>query len=201
MQDGINNNSEYAFNSSYNNYTYMYYTNSQAKTTLENWYQTNIGSKSDLAKNVASGNYYCEQAKVKPYDSYTSGNATMITYTSYTPDFKCSSDGNGKGVVSSSVGLLSYDEVVYAGGYYEQSNSNYYLNNSAINWWTMSSAGFQSYRVIVWAVSTVGSVSTTGVINNNYVVNTNTVRPVINLTANTQVSDGDGTKGNPFIVE
>ena len=199
MQDGINSNARYAFNSNYNNYTYMYYTNSQAKTTLESWYQTNIGSKSDLAKNVASGNYYCEQAKVKPYDSYTSGNATMITYTSYTPDFKCSSDGNGKGVVSSSVGLLSYDEVVYAGGYYEQSNSNYYLYNPAIYWWTMSSAGFQSYRVIVWAVSS--SVSTTGVINNNYVVNTNTVRPVINLTANTQVSDGDGTKGNPFIVE
>ena len=38
MQDGINNNTNYQFNSNYNNYTYMYYTNSNAKTTLENWY-------------------------------------------------------------------------------------------------------------------------------------------------------------------
>ena len=53
----------------------------------------------------------------------------MTTYNKYTPDFKCSSDGNGKGLVNASVGLLTYDEVVYAGGYYRQSNSNYYLYN------------------------------------------------------------------------
>ena len=141
MQDGINDNANIRFNlnnDDNHNYTYMYYTNSNAKITLESWYQTNIGSKADLAKNVASGAYYCEQAKVKYSDSWTSGNATMITYTSYTPDFKCSSDGNGKGVVSSSVGLLTYDEVVYAGGYYVKDNSNYYLYNSAIYWCTMS---------------------------------------------------------------
>ena len=201
MQDGINSNTEYKFNSNYNNYTYMYYTNSQAKTTLDTWYQTNIGSKANLAKNVVSGAYYCEQAKAKYSDSYTSGSATMTTYNKYTPDFKCSRDGNGKGLVNASVGLLTYDEVVYAGGYPYSNNDNYYLYNSAIYWWTMSSAGFQSYRVIVWAVGTVGNVSTTGVINNNYVVNTNTVRPVINLTTNTQISDGDGTSENPFVVE
>ena len=93
MQDGINSNANIAFNSNYNNYTYMYYTNSQAKTQLENWYQTNIGSKADLAKNVASGNYYCEQAKAKYEDGVTSGSATMTTYNKYIPDFKCSSDG------------------------------------------------------------------------------------------------------------
>ena len=201
MQDGINSNTEYKFNSNYNNYTYMYYTNSQAKTTLDTWYQTNIGSKANLAKNVASGAYYCEQAKAKYSDSYTSGSATMTTYNKYTPDFKCSRDGNGKGLVNASVGLLTYDEVVYAGGYPYSNNDNYYLYNSAIYWWTMSSAGFQSYRVIVWAVGTIGNVSTTGVINNNYVVNINTVRPVINLTTNTQISDGDGTSENPFVVE
>ena len=45
MQDGINDNAKYKFNSKYNNYTYMYYSNSEAKTQLESWYQTNIGSK------------------------------------------------------------------------------------------------------------------------------------------------------------
>jgi len=35
MQDGINSNANIAFNSSRNNYTYMYYTNSEAKTQLE----------------------------------------------------------------------------------------------------------------------------------------------------------------------
>ena len=194
MQDGINNNTNYKFNSNYNNYTYMYYTNSQAKTTLESWYQTNIGSKADLAKNVASGAYYCEQAKAKYSDSYISGSATMTTYSKYTPDFKCSSDGNNKGVVNASVGLLTYDEVVYAGGYQHSSNSNYYLNNPAIYWWTMSPAGFSGSYSYVWDVNNTGSIRNVTV---DYI---DVVRPVLNLTADIQISDGDGTKDSPFVV-
>ena len=194
MQDGINSNANIAFNSNYNNYTYMYYTNSQAKTQLESWYQTNIGSKADLAKNVASGAYYCEQAKAKYSDSATSGSATMTTYRKYTPDFKCSSDGNNKGVVNASVGLLSYDEVVYAGGYPYSNNDNYYLNNSAIYWWTMSLAGFGSGRSRVWRVTTSGS------IYNGDVDDTYRLRAVLNLNADT-LATGSGTSSDPFVVE
>ena len=195
MQDGINSNAQYKFNLNSNNYTYMYYTNnSNAKTQLESWYQTNIGSKSDLAKNVASGAYYCEQAKAKYSDSYTSGNATMTTYSKYTPDFKCSSDGNGKGVVNASVGLLSYDEVVYAGGYYGQNNNNYYLYNG-YGFWTMSPAGCSGSTPNIWDTNAVG------IINSNFATFTRSIQPVLNLTTNTQISDGDGTKNNPFIVE
>ena len=195
MQDGINNNARYAFNSNYNDYTYMYYTNSEAKTILESWYQTNIGSKSDLAKNVTSGAYYCQQAKVKYDDSYTSGSATMTVYNKYTPDFKCSSDGNGKGVVSASIGLLTYDEAVYAGGYYGQSNSNYYLYNSSIGWWMMSPAGFAFGSSHVWYVNTTGN------LNYSIVHGTPRLFPVLILTADTQISDGDGSKDSPFAVE
>ena len=192
MQDGINNNTNYKFNSNYNNYTYMYYTNSQVKTTLESWYQTNIGSKADLAKNVASGAYYCEQAKAKYSDSYTSGSATMTTYNKYTPDFKCSSDGNGKGVVNASVGLLTYDEVVYAGGYYAQNNNNYYLYNNTY-FWTMSPAGFSGSYSYVWSVDSTGNI-------NNYSVNvTYAVRPVIILNADT-LATGSGTSSDPFVI-
>ena len=194
MQDGINSNANIAFNSNYNNYTYMYYTNSEAKTTLENWYQANIGSKKDLASSVASGNYYCEQAKVKVSSSYTSGSANMTLYSNYAPDFKCNSDGNNKGVVNTSVGLLTYDEVVYAGGYYGQNNSNYYLNNLAIYWWTMSPAGFSGSRATVWLVNTTGN------LNNYFVNNTYRLRPVTSLKSDTKISNGDGTKENPFTI-
>ena len=193
MQDGINNNATYKFNSNYNNYTYMYYSNSEAKTTLESWYQTNIGSKSDLAKNVASGAYYCEQAKAKYSDSWTSGSATMTTYNKYTPDFKCIADGNGKGIVNASVGLLSYDEVVYAGGYYNQSNSNYYLNNPAIVWWTMSPVGFSGSNSFVWGVGT------TGYFNYGIVTSAVRLRAVLNLTADT-LATGSGTSSDPFVI-
>ena len=193
MQDGINNNTNDQFNSNYNNYTYMYYTNSNAKTTLENWYQTNIGSKADLAKNVASGNYYCEQAKQKRADSYTSGSATMTTYNKYTPDFKCESDGNGKGIVNASVGLLNYDEVAYAGGYPYSNNNSYYLYNSAIDWWTMSPASFSGSYSCVWYISTSGSNY------DHHIYDTYHLRAVLNLTANTQII-GNGTSSNPYKI-
>ena len=195
-QDGINSNANIAFNSNYNNYSYMYYTNSQAKTQLESWYQTNIGSKSDLAKNVVSGAYYCEQAKVKYDNSMTSGSATMTTYNKYTPDFKCTTDGNGKGVVNASVGLLTYDEVVYAGGYWGQSNNNnYYLYNSVIYWWTMSPSGFlPASRSNVWYVNATGDIRTGNIYNPGH------LRVVLVLNDDTQISSGNGTKENPFTI-
>ena len=193
MQDGINSNANIAFNSSRNNYTYMYYTNSEAKTQLESWYQTNIGSKSNLVKNVASGAYYCEQAKAKYSDSMTSGSATMTTYNKYTPDFKCSSDGNGKGIVNASVGLLTYDEVVYAGGYYAIGNKSYYLDNTTY-FWTMSSAGFFSgSKSHVWIVNTAGAIADIDVSD------IRRLRAVLNLNADTLVT-GDGTSSDPFVV-
>ena len=193
MQDGINNNTSYQFNSSSNNYTYMYYTNSEVKSMLESWYQENIGNKNNLASRVVTGNYYCEQAKIRYDDSYTSGNATMTAYDKYTPNFKCESDGNGKGVVNASVGLLSYDEVVYAGGYYAQNNSNYYLNNPAIYWWTMSPSGSNYGYSYEWFINPNSSIQTNGVDN------TYCIRPVINIKSDVQVI-GNGTSSNPYVV-
>ena len=107
--------------------------------------------------------------------------------------FKCSSDGNNKGVVNASVGLLSYDEVVYAGGYYGQNNNNYYLYNN-MAFWTMSPFGFSSPS------SRVCRVRTTGDIDYENAASTNYLRPVLNLDANTQITVGDGSKENPFTI-
>ena len=192
MQDGINNNATYAFNSNYNNYTYMYYSNSEVKPILENWYQTNIGSKSNLDSKVSSGNYYCEQAKTIYSSGWTSGNANMTVYSSYTPDFKCTTDGNGKGIVNSNVGLTTYDEVVHAGGYYNKNNTNYYLSNGNISW-TMSPTGLYQNYAVVW------DVYQNGYINGNRVYSEYSVRPVIVLDTNTLVT-GTGTSSDPFVV-
>ena len=192
MQDGINSNTGYEFNSNYGNYMYMYYTNSQAKTQLENWYQTNIGSKADLASNVATGNYYCEQARVKKQGIGVPGNAIMVDYTDYTPDFKCETDGNGKGIVNASIGLITYDEVVYAGGYYDKSNESYYLYKAS-TFWTMSPDGIAATEA-VWAVYSYG-------IHDYLITGAFNLRPVLNLRPDIQISDGDGTINSPFVVK
>ena len=192
MQDGINNNANYAFNSNYKDYIYMYYSNSEIKSTLENWYQTNIGSKTNLASKVVNGGYYCEQAKVKYNDSATGGNSIMTTYTSYNPTFNCSTDGNEKGIVNASIGLLTYEEVLYAGGYYKQTNNTYYLYNGSITSWLMSpSSGYYSFS---WLISTAGNIE-------NAIASANRgLRPVLVLNADIHAS-GTGTSSDPFVVE
>ena len=199
MQNGINNNTAYKFNSKKDNYTYMYYTNSEIKSTLESWYQTNIGSKSNLASKVARGSYFCEQAKVKNLVSgtVTSGNATMTIYDEYKPNFKCSSDGNRKGLVNVSVGMLSYDEAIYAGAHRGQPNRNFYLYIPNDYWWTMSPAGVSSSLAYVWCLSNNGYIGSCI----NGVSATNRLRPVLILNADTQTSSGDGTINSPFVVE
>ena len=194
MQNGINNNSTYKFNSNINSVDYMYYSNSEAKPTLENWYNTNIGNNETYSKYVVTGNYYCEQAKAKAADELTAGSSTMTVYSSYTPNFKCEIDGNGKGIVNSNVGLFTYDELVYAGGYSDFNNSSYYLYTTNY-WWTMSPSGYSSYpSATVWRIVGEGTYRDFGV---DY---SHTLRPVINLKSDTNMI-GLGTKANPYVVK
>ena len=181
------------FNSTYNPYDKMYYTNSEIKTAVENWYKTNITDKGFDGK-VASGNYFCEQAKVVWKTSYTAGSATVVTIDNYTPSFDCTTDGNGKGVVSGKVGLITVDEVLFAGGVMA-SSSNFYLKNGSI-YWMMSPAGFRTSN----DVANAWYVDDDGYTNGTSVDNILDVRPVLSLSADTLVS-GSGTNSDPYIVK
>ncbi len=196
MEAGINNNAFINFNSNNNSYTNMYYTNSNVKKVVESWYSTNIGNNSDYQQHIVSGSYFCEQAKAKYLSSYTSGSASMTVYSSYTPNFKCATDGNGKGIVNASVGLITYDETVFAGGYFRNGNTNYYLYNpTSISYWTMSPAGYGG-SPIVWINQQDGYIA-------EYPINASTtrgIRPVLILRADTMVT-GSGTSTDPYIVE
>ena len=192
MQDGINNNARYAFNSN----NYMYYSDSTIKSLLTSWYNTNIVSKG-YDSYVAVGNYYCEQSKVK-YDrsDVTTGKSDAVTYVNYTPDFKCVTDGNGKGVVTDSVGLITYDEVSYAGGYFDKNNNTIYLNIGKY-FWTMTPVGLiKNSYYSQWCVTSSGSISGNG----SGDTTNNIVKPVINLKLNVQAS-GTGTSSDPFVVQ
>ena len=184
------------FNSEFDTYDKMYYTNSELKTVVDNWFTTNITG--DNASKVVSGNYFCEAARVA-YDGtdykLNTGSTKLTAKESYTPTFECTTDGNGKGVVTSKVGLVTYDETIYAGGWYYVSGLSYpYYLNSGNLYWTMSPAGFNDFYAFAWLVDSDGHTGRNGV-NSTY-----GVRPVLNLSADTLVS-GSGTKSDPYIVK
>ena len=190
-QDGINNNTKYKFNNSSSGYKYMYYSISNAKTSIEEWYNSNIESNENYSKYIVSGDYYCEQAKVKNATGSKSGSAVMTVYTDYMPDFKCEADGNGNGIVNAKVGLLTYDEAVYSGKYHSQKSTSY-LNNG-FDSWIMSPNGVSSGFSFMWNINyeSIGYGFTNG---------TACLRPVINLTSDVKVT-GTGTSTDPYVVK
>ena len=102
--------------------------------------------------------------------------------------------------MNASIGLMTYDEVSYAGGRGYHKNTNYYLYNpnNPKRWWTMSAAGLSNYGLIdssAWYVSDDGGFYT------HYVSFDCALRPVIILKSTVKISDGNGTVDAPFIVK
>ena len=198
LNDGINNNTKYKFNPSYNNYTYMYYSNSNVdngiKRTLDTWYDNNIKGY----ENYIADTEFCEQFKVAYVSSFaTAGSAAAPLYSSYTSNFKCSTDGNGKGILTSKVGLLTYDEAVHAGNYPDRSSTSYITNS--IYYWLMSPAGADYTSARAWYVNDGGYVSF-GAVNPDGVDLDDVVRPVISL-KDGLLATGSGTSDDPYIVQ
>ena len=182
----------YAFNDKYDNediYSNMYYTNSTLKVNLENWYKENLLSLNDKI----AVSEFCEEAKVAPASYYDFGEANTLVYTQYVPRLTCNIDGNGYGIINSKIGLLSYDEIVFAGGYYGKANSDYYLYTGKY-YWAMTPAGLYLDYVRGFRINADGS------INNPYVnITYQAVKPVISINGDL-VSSGMGTKDNPYKV-
>lgn len=196
MEEGINNNAAYVFNSNSNNYTYMYYSNSAtngAKYYLDLWYQDNIVDKGYSDK-VATGNYYCEQVKTKYTDDTTTGNANVPLYTNYTPSFMCENDGNNKGLINSSIGLLSNDEAIHAGAYFDSADTSYYLYKP-YNYWLINAGGVYANSVLIWFMSGGnGSFALGGT------AGTRIYRPVININADVNVI-GSGLANDHYVIQ
>ena len=182
-------------------YDYMYYSNSEkSKPIVDNWYAVNITDKG--YDSYVSSEIFCEQAKVG-VGTKTVNNATMTIYSSYAPNFKCSTDGNGKGIINSKVGLITYDEVIYAGGYYGKTNNDYYLYNNGYNFWTMSPQGTTavfSGGLALYTAQSVWGIDSSGTVYSEYSHYSAGLHPVINLNANV-LATGTGTSADPYVIQ
>ena len=113
--------------------------------------------------------------------------------------FKCSTTGVDGETDINKIGLLTYDEVVYAGGGNAE-NSNYYLNNNAKTnwWWTLSLMDLNTdyHGVTSFLVNSNGLLDYQGVFNlDGY------IRPSITLKNNVLVAGGNGTIESPYIIQ
>jgi len=215
-----------AYNSRSNNSAYVGYmytasqqygtgTNSSIKTVVDNWYTSNLSSYSGYIsktaiycndRTVASGYTWSATGNTFYYAAYTRLN------TNKTPTFTCSnandrftaSTSTGNGKLTYPIGLITADEISYAGGLYGTNNTSYYIAQNASSgaswWWTMSPYYWHG-NISNAFVFGVGGSSITGRLYNYNVVNTYGVRPVISLKACVLASGGSGTASDPYTVE
>ena len=109
------------------------------------------------------------------------------------PSLKC----NGElSKIASKVGLITADELAYAGYVYKQNNTTTYLQENATDtyWWSLSPNDFFGGGASVWGVN--GSYGDFG---NSNVSNARGVRPSISLKSTTNVT-GEGTSSTPYII-
>lgn len=164
----------------------------RAKPGVEGWYLDYLLADYD---NYIVPTQFCEEARVGFSTSFTDGLGNALTpYNEYTPTFKCATDANGKGILANEpkIGLITYDEVVFAGGYYKVANSSYYLHY-VNSFSTMSTAGY-STSANYWYIGANGSIKY-GL--SNFSVN---IRPVISIKSDFEVT-GIGTRSNPYVIE
>ena len=178
-------------------------TNSTMKNTLDTWYKNNLTSYASYLADET----FCSDRKINWGNGYLTTPTT--TYGAYgrlidrkTPSLKCAQDGDKFKVSNESakldypISLITADEAAMAGGVYSTPNSNYYLYNGQY-FWTLSPSGFDSNHSFanVWYVLPSG-----GLVSWNLVTFSFGARPVINLKADTQITKGDGTALNPYVV-
>ena len=109
------------------------------------------------------------------------------------PSLKC----NGElSKITSKVGLITADELAYAGYAFNQNNTATYLQENATDiwWWSLSPNFFSGSRANVWDV--IGS---SGNFGGGDVFVTGGVRPSISLKPFTNVT-GEGTSDKPYKV-
>ena len=207
-----------AFNSLYDRSEYvgLKYTNYSQYGTEENstiyevlntWYRTNITNK-NYGSYIDTNAGFCGDRDLQS-GTWASMGAT-IYYAAYgrlntnkSPVFTCSTNNlytattsnKGNKSLSNPIGLITADEVTYAGGVWNTNNTSYYLYTGS-DYWTMSPSSFYATGRIAY----VFLVTSNGQLNNDYVgISSPGIRPVINLKASTLFT-GTGTSTDPFTV-
>lgn len=126
------------------------------------------------------------------------------------PTLKCSNDNiggklskftvddtiNGNGNLTYKIGLLTADEIAFAGSAAFLYNRSSYLqeNTGTSLWWSLSPSNFQNGKSRVLYVRS-GSLSSEVVTSSGY------VRPAISLVSDTEISGGSGTSEDPYVVK
>ena len=188
--------------------------NSTILTNLEAWYNNNDNFKK-YEKVIADTVWCNDKTNVTDttYNPWNMSNVNGLGYGTNTtyygatqrlvsksnsaggtgPSLKC----NGElSKIASKVGLITADELAYAGYAWNIGNTTTYLQENATDtyWWSLSPGIFVGSSAGVWRVG-----GSNGGLNRSDVDYTGGLRPSISLKSTTNVT-GEGTSSSPYII-
>ena len=185
--------------------------NSTILTNLETWYNNNLKTY----ESVINDTVWCNDktnvtdTAFDPMDVTPNGlgfgtNSTYYGATQRLVSKDYSAGGTGPSLkcngelskINSKVGLITADELAFAGYAFNLSNTTTYLQENATgtDWGSLSPCFFYGSNTYVWFV--IGS---NGRHHRDYVDQTHGLRPSISLKPSTNVT-GDGTSSTPYII-
>ena len=219
-----------AFNTTYNDPMYVGYkygttgslennrlntNNSTIKTYVDNWYKNNLTAYTKYLSNDA---VYCNDRNLASGQTYSTTKRFDYApyeriYTNKQPTYNCTNMSDAFSVNNTSakldypVGLMSIDELSYAGGQAGKSLTTpyawYYTNANGESItgiapsWALSPGYWSGSDSYVWYV---GGSDVPGDLINYYVDYSVAVRPSVSLSSCNLISRGDGSPENPYVV-
>ena len=177
---------------------------------LETWYTNNLTSYADKLADTIWCN---DKSTVSGGLGYGTNSTDYGAYnrlaSTKQPTLKCPNDNNGgklskftvddttngNGNLTYKIGLLTADEIAFAGSIaYTYNRSTYLQENTGTTWWwSLSPYFFVDGDAYVWYVYS-------GYLYDSYVNDNNGLRPAISLVSSTNVT-GNGTSDNPYVVK
>ena len=182
-------------------------TDSKIKTTIDNWYASNMTSYTSMLEDtVWCNDRTLTSGPLLSKDTNSTGSSLFAAYnrnmSTFKPSVTCtntrdsftvdSSNGNGK--LTYPVGLLTADEYTLAGSGNKGYSTTAYLHTGKYQW-PLSPFDFNRNYAGVF------NLNSSGTLDRYSVGSTRGVRPSVSLKPGTYVYCGDGTASNPYIVE
>ena len=180
---------------------------STIKTYIDTWYHNNLNT--NYGKYLSTTAVYCNDRSTSDNEHF--GAYTRL-YTNKTPTYNCTnnkdafSGSNSEAKLTYPIGLMTADEIAFAGGVWKTNAPTWYYLNSAkrsstgkTEWFLLSPDSWIGGFLDVFYVE--GS-SYPGRLNTSRGDTTYGVRPAISLKSCIKYSTGDGTAETPYeIVE
>ena len=186
---------------------------STIKTAIDNWYKTNIEDKG-YSKYLSTAVGFCgdrslsndsvgdgiQTDKDTKFGAYNRNSTKTAQFTCPEPErdlYTTKNSTSGNKALIYPIGLITYDEMAFAGMDQAHTNKLSWIYSSE-NTWTITPSSFNSTNGAAFGMHQLGSGF---LLPWNWISCSFEARPVINLKPDVEISSGIGTSNDPFVIK